>query len=87
MRWATWWLRWIIESLRRREGSLSFHAEQAGPFAPQALTLAAALGCILTDHLGPAADALERAAVNEELLLVEADDGLPKKSERKGSPR
>lgn len=62
LRWAASFLRWWIERLRRREGTLSFHAERNGPFAREAEALAGDLGCILTDHLGPAADALERAA-------------------------
>jgi hypothetical protein len=62
MRWAARFLRWWIERLRRREGTLSFHAERNGPFAREAESLAGDLGCVLTDHLGPAADALERAA-------------------------
>ena len=75
MRGAAWWLRWMIEALRRREGSLSFHAEQGGFYARQAETLAATLGCILTDHLGPAADALERGAQSEDLLPDSEDSG------------
>jgi hypothetical protein len=62
MRWAAAFLRWMIERLRRREGTLSFHAERNGRFARESEVLAGDLGCILTDHLGPAADALERAA-------------------------
>lgn len=65
-------LRRMIERQRRQEGSLSFYAEQRGPFARQAQTLAAVLGCVLTDHLGPAADALERAR-HEDLLAMPAD--------------
>jgi hypothetical protein len=62
MRRSAWWLRRMIESLRRREGSLSFYAERNSPDATEAEVLAGDLGCILNDHLGPAADALERAA-------------------------
>ena len=83
MRWAAWWLRWMIECLRRREGNLSFHAEQGGFYSRQAEALAAALGCILTDHLGPAADALERGAQNEDLLPEDLEDEGPEKGEPK----
>jgi hypothetical protein len=68
-------LRRMIERERRQEGSLSFHAEQKGPFAREAEALAAVLGCLLTDRLGPAADALER--VRQEGLFakpVEPED-------------
>jgi hypothetical protein len=75
MRWAAWWLRWTIERLRRREGSLSYHSERNGPFARQAEAFAGVLGCILTDHLGPAADALEREARNREPLPEVEEDG------------
>jgi hypothetical protein len=67
-------LRKMIGRLRRREGSLALHAEQRGPFARQAEALAAALGCILIDHLGPAVDALEREAVSEEPLPEPEED-------------
>lgn len=82
MRWAAWWLRWMIQTLRRREGSLSFHAEQRGFYARQAEALAAALGCILTDLLGPAADALERGALDQDLLPEDSDE-----EPEKGQPK
>lgn len=68
LRRTAFWLRFLVERLRRREGTLSFHAERQGPFAREAAALAAALGCILTDRLGPALDALERAASDREPL-------------------
>jgi hypothetical protein len=74
LRWELRRLRTLILRLRRREGSLSFHAERGGPFAPEAKALAADLQCILSDHLVPAADALEAALLNRELLPEEPTD-------------
>jgi hypothetical protein len=68
LRWEHHRLRRMIARLRRREGTLSFRAEQGGPDAGYAEVLAADLGCILTDHLDPAADALEKAARGVEPL-------------------
>ena len=68
LRWERHRLRRMIGRLRRREGTLSFQAEQGGPHAAIASALAADLGCILTDHMAPAADALERAARSVEPL-------------------
>ena len=64
-------LRAMIARLRRREGTLSFQAEQGGPHARYAELLAADLGCILTDDLDPALDALDRALAGEPPRLEE----------------
>jgi hypothetical protein len=74
LRWELRRLRALILRLRRREGILSFHAEKGGPFAREAASLAAALQCILSDHLVPAADALEAALSNREPLPEEPED-------------
>jgi len=79
---ARWFLRWelhrlraLILRLRRREGTLSFLAERGGPFAREAAALAAALQCILSDQLVPAADSLERSLFNREPLPEEGVEG------------
>lgn len=79
--WTRWLLRWylrrlraLILRLRRREGTLSFYAERGGPFAQEAAALAADLQCVLSDHLVPAADGLERA-ITSRAPLPGDDDG------------
>lgn len=76
LRWEAFCLRRRIERLRRRKGSLSFHAERGGPHAKQAEALSGVIGAILADLLGPAADSLEREGRNTE-PLPEAEDSTP----------
>lgn len=80
LRPTRWFLRWelrrlraLVLRLRRREGTLSFHAERDKPFAREAAALGASLQCILADHLGPAADDLERAISDLEPLPEEEE--------------
>ncbi len=81
VRWSLRWelrrLRALVLRLRRREGTLSFHAERGRPLAGEARTLAADLQCILSDRLVPAADALERALFRRDPLPEEPDDEDP----------
>ncbi len=67
-------LRALVLRLRRREGTLSFYSERGGPLVRQVASLAADLQCILSDHLVPAADALERALFNREPPQEEPED-------------
>jgi len=83
--WEARWIRWSLDRLRRREGSLTLHAEQGGPFARQAEAVAATLGCILIDQLGPAVEALEREARNADPFpaLEEPDNDERQEGERR----
>ena len=68
-------LRKLIGRLCRLELRTHIVGSESEPFARQAEALLASLECIRIDHLEPAAEALERAAGDDDLLPIETDLG------------